>query len=531
VKTFVYRWFKANKVLLANVSSLVGTYVITSALGFVYWIIAARYYPAQSVGIASAANSAMTLIGLLSIFGLGTLLIGELQNHPGKEAGIISAALILVATVGGGVAIVFAYVAPFFSAELQPLRASLLVVLIFAAGVSFHAVTQVFDQSLIGLLRGDLQLWRNTIFAIVKLLILACAGLWLASKAGIVIYATWAAGNAFSLLALGIFVIGNGAWRKIFRRPQWGFLRGLKSAALEHHTLNLIIQVPALALPLIVTVMLSATKNAWFYASFMLANMAFMITYSVTTVLFATSASQVNVLVSRIRVTIGIALLACTGANIVLWLGAKELLGLFGHSYADEAQWSLRILSLVAFPIIIKYHFVALARIEKRIARVLLPMVFGTLFELVAAATGAYMAGLTGLSLGWLIAVTAEGVMMFPTVYKAVRLKNLYIEIKKYARAFPPLSSMERQENLKELEIIHCFRCNTDLPVQAHFCRKCGAHIDDMKEAADFDYDDRTLPHIRVVKKSEEVLEDDNETLPYVRAVKKTSAGVGNGSK
>src|SRR5207253_8183724 len=75
-------------------------------------------------------------------------------------------------------------------------------VLLFAAGVSLTAVTLVLDQALVGLLRGELQLVRNAVFALVKLLALLAAGAGLADRGVQAIYETWAGGQVLSLLAL-----------------------------------------------------------------------------------------------------------------------------------------------------------------------------------------------------------------------------------------------------------------------------------------------------------------------------------------
>jgi O-antigen/teichoic acid export membrane protein len=66
--------------LFTNAGSLMGTTVITSLVGFAYWWLAARTAPADAVGQASAAVSAMTLIGTIGMFGMGTMLISELPG-------------------------------------------------------------------------------------------------------------------------------------------------------------------------------------------------------------------------------------------------------------------------------------------------------------------------------------------------------------------------------------------------------------------------------------------------------------------
>jgi O-antigen/teichoic acid export membrane protein len=109
-------------------------------------------------------------------------------------------------------------------------------------------------------------------------------------------------------------------------------------------------------------------------------------------------------------------------ANCLLVIGAKQVLDLFGSTYAEQAAWSLRILVLAAFPLIIKNHYLSICRIQDRIARAMLRIAPGSLLELGAAALGAHLGGLSGLSIGWVAGVYIESIFMFRTVYKAVRI-------------------------------------------------------------------------------------------------------------
>jgi len=104
------------------------------------------------------------------------------------------------------------------------------------------------------------------------------------------------------------------------------------------------------------------------------------------------------------------------------------VLGLFGHIYAEQAVWSLRILALGAFPLIIKNHYVAVLRIQKRMAQAILPILGGSLLELGAAILGAHLGGLSGLSLGWVIGISIEALFMSQTVHKAIRANDASID-------------------------------------------------------------------------------------------------------
>src|SRR5260370_17983866 len=85
VRTVLFRWVKTNRVMLTNTASLVCTNLITSALGFVYWWLAARLFSPEAVGLVSAAISAMALLPTTSLLGFGSLLIGYLPQRPGKQ--------------------------------------------------------------------------------------------------------------------------------------------------------------------------------------------------------------------------------------------------------------------------------------------------------------------------------------------------------------------------------------------------------------------------------------------------------------
>lgn len=421
MRTFLYQWIKTNGVMLFNAGSLVATFIVKSGLGFAYWWVAARQFSPEAVGFASAAISGMTLLGTLCMLGAGTLLIRELPRQRGKEAELLITALLMVGAIGGCIGLLFAFTMPFLSADLNPLRASAQSVTFFAVGVSLATINLVLDQALIGLLRGDLQLWRNILFAGAKLVVLAAAGLWLSQRGGLVIYVTWALGDAFSLAALAGFAVLKGKWtvRKTF--PLWGLVRKLGPSALQHHLLNLLLIGPNLALPVLVTVLISATMNAWFYVAFLLADVVYVIPQALVTALYAVSSAQPNVLARKARLTLVLAVITTVFANGILFFGSRQLLGLFGPGYAELGVWSLRILGLGAIPFLIKDHYVAICRVRDRIAKALLPLAGGALLELGIAGLGARLGGISGLSLGWVIAVCIEAFLMSGTVYRTIR--------------------------------------------------------------------------------------------------------------
>lgn len=415
-------WLKENRVLFTNTGSLVISTGLTSVVGFAYWWVAAQLFSPDAVGLASAIVSAMTLIATISVLGLRTLLTGELKYHPGNEWPLISAASMLVGAVGGCIGIGFAVLAPLFTAQLQPLQASIGSVVVFALGVSITSVGFVLDGAITGLLLARLGLYRSGLLAVVKLIALLAVGLWLSERTGMLIFVTWLLGSAISVLVVAAWPILNGKFSRTIYLPHWQLLKKLVPLAIQHHVINLVQQIPALALPVLVTVLLSARVNAWFYVSAMIVNFIAAVSLSLTNVLYALSSAEPEVLAKKIRMTLMLGFATALLANCVIQPGAFLILSFFGHSYAVQATWCLRILALGTFPLVILNHYIMLCRIQKQLTHVMLPIAIGAALELIGPAIGAHFGGLTGFSLGSIAAWYIEAAFMFRRVYRAMRI-------------------------------------------------------------------------------------------------------------
>jgi O-antigen/teichoic acid export membrane protein len=114
-------WSGENWAILSNAGALIGTTGLNSALGFIYWWLAARLFAPSAVGLASAAISAMMLLGNVGMLGLGTLLIGELPHRSHEAGALIATALLVAGGASAVLGILFGLAAPLVSAELTPL--------------------------------------------------------------------------------------------------------------------------------------------------------------------------------------------------------------------------------------------------------------------------------------------------------------------------------------------------------------------------------------------------------------------------
>src|SRR4051794_13149478 len=179
------------------------TTLVTSVFGFAYWWLAARTAPAEAVGQASAAVSAMTLIGTIGMFGMGTMLISDLSGLRGPRWELISTCLLVAggaATVGG---LAYVAVADLAVPGLRNALGGTAATVLLLAGIALNAMTLVLDEALVGLLQGPLQLMRNAWFSVLKLALLGVLALLPFTLTGGGLLLTWVAGVVLSVGGLG----------------------------------------------------------------------------------------------------------------------------------------------------------------------------------------------------------------------------------------------------------------------------------------------------------------------------------------
>lgn len=410
---------RSARVIFRTTASLVGTAVANGLVGFGFWWVAARLYSPESVGLAASAIAAMMFLGRISQAGLGTTLIGEL---PGMESGrrrLIATSLIATMALGVAVGGLFAVIAPIFAPPLEVIGGDALRIGIFAGGVGLTAAAGVLDYVLVALLKGGVQLARNLVFSIGKLLLLIPAGIWLVMD-GIAIYAVWALGVVLSFGFMALLVRRNGisdGWRPLV----WNRIARLSRGAMMHHLVNVSRFAPDSILPIVVTTLLSSSANAAFYVALMLSNYVTLVGQSASLTLFAVAARDPGALWHQLRMTMALSIIAASGGAAGLWLLGEPLLHLFGEAYADVAYPAIAILALRGLPMMLKDHWVAIQRIRRGMGTAAVLTWTAVGLEVGLAMVGASVAGLVGLAWGWFAALVIEALVLFVPVMRAAR--------------------------------------------------------------------------------------------------------------
>ncbi|MCO8272756.1 lipopolysaccharide biosynthesis protein [Actinoplanes sp. TRM 88003] len=404
--------------LFLNAGSLIATTAITSLFGFAFWWVAARSAAPEAVGQASAAVSAMTLIGTIGMFGMGTMLISDLSQLRGPKWQLITTCLLVAgsaATVGG---IIYVIVAQLWIPGLQEALGGTFGTVLLVIGIALNAVTLVLDEALVGLLKGPLQLMRNAWFSVIKLVLLGGLALAPITLTGNELLLTWVAGIVLSTAILS----GALRRRRIIdsARPNFSLLKGRGKSTFDHNLLNLATYLPRAALPLVVTAVLSAEANASFYTAFMVLSFLAMVPGNVALTLFAVASGDKRALTSKVRV----GLMICLGGGLpvaaAVFFLANPIMSVFGAQYAETAGEALRLLALTYVPFVFLHFFMAISRVQDKVRGAGIFALFAGMAELGAAWYGGSTGGLNDLVMWVVIVMGVEAVLVAPVVLRVV---------------------------------------------------------------------------------------------------------------
>jgi O-antigen/teichoic acid export membrane protein len=369
--------------LFRNSLFIMANTLVTSAFGYVFWLVAAHLYSAPVVGLTAAITSASTIVVLVSWVGVGATLIQSLPEQS-KEAGwwttfwAGTATVVFFAAALCGIAFL---VLPLFAPKLIVLR-SVDYAAVFAVGTVASAVGVTLDWTYIAERRAKDMLSRNSAAAVVKLILLGLLGL-AAGPGALRLLGAWGAASAFGL-GLGAALLVRR--RRVARPPRFPVLvrtaLGFRSRVAGNQAIGMGAGLLPYLLALVVTARLSTSDNAYFYAAWQLAGLVLIVSPSVSISLFAEGVHRPDEVGAMARSAFRI-----IGAILVPGLVAIQatggiLLSAFGPAYADHAVGLLRIAVLASIPQAVTWVYVGVLRAQGRLTTVALLSLgisFGTL--------------------------------------------------------------------------------------------------------------------------------------------------------
>jgi O-antigen/teichoic acid export membrane protein len=429
--------------LVRNSLYLMASALVTAALGYVFWVIASRAFTSHEVGVAGAVISLCSTVALLTYLGSSATLIERLPASERSSVWTIVLVRVCVATAGVTVVATGAAVLLLLaSKDYRSFFTTASPIVVAVVGAAAWTLVNLFGAAFIASRRAGRLLSIQSLVSAAKVLFVlpvAAAG---AGAAGLV--GAWVAS---AVLGVGVGAVWLIPRMELGRRPGHRPRRreavtpddrlgphrrarhrrphALPSAAparrlLGQHLTGVGGAVTPLVLPVLVVLRLGVTLNAYFYITWMLGGVFFMVSPSVAAALFAEAARAHSDLRSVVAKALRVIAIMLVPAMVVMIVGGRLILGLFGASYAAAGYGLLILLAISALPDAVSNVAVAVLRVTHRLG-------YSTALNLgilVVTLVGAWVLmpplGIAGVGAAWLGAQTFGAIASLPA-YTQIR--------------------------------------------------------------------------------------------------------------
>ncbi|MDT7679530.1 MAG: hypothetical protein QOD82_7432 [Pseudonocardiales bacterium] len=305
----------------------------TAGLGFLFWVVVARFYSPEQVGLATSLMSAISLISYLSLFGLNSTLIRFPAPGPARNAQLTQS-MALVTTASGLVAAAYLVGLPLYGEELVFVRDHLPLAAVFVLICACAAVNLLTDSVFIG---ARVPQYNALVDGLIQGLAKLALPVPLVVLGSVGIVGSTGGGYAVAVLASLFLMYRRLGFRFDFRSRGTRLREQLRFSVASYVT-SLLNLLPQLAIPLIVLHELGAAAAGYYYVAFQIASLLNAVSFSVGEALFAEGShdpSRIGVLLRRTAAIIAGLMIP---AAAVVAAGSGLILSLFGGSYATEAR-------------------------------------------------------------------------------------------------------------------------------------------------------------------------------------------------
>ena len=340
--------------LFKNAFFLMLSCISTAGFGFIFWMLAAKYYSASDVGIATGIISSMTLIVYLSRLGLDYSIIRFFPTH--DKCRVFNTSTVIptfVALIFGSIFIAGVH---FFSPELFFLRSPLYTLfylisltsssMIFMAGIAFVAIREAEFQLYMNLIVG------SRVLFLMLFISLGAIGIF------------YAVGTSFFFAFIVALVLITKSGINLKLEIDRKFLTDSFNFSAGNYLTGLFMTVPTMLLPIIILNMHLVEQAAYYYIVYGIVLLLFMIPDSISTSLFVEGSNGQSLKKTVIRALVIIFLFLIPIA-LFLYLYGDWILGFIGEDYVAGGLGVLRLMIFASFFVVVNNVYFAIKRIQK----------------------------------------------------------------------------------------------------------------------------------------------------------------------
>lgn len=390
--------------LYRNSSHIILNTVATSGLGFFFWFIAAKFYAPEEVGLASALISSMVLLTILSSTGFR---YGLMRFMPTSKEGekMLNSCLSMVTIIAFLLALTFYLLRDVVAHVLAPTLEKPWFLLVFTVFTVTSSLTLLLDGAFIAGRAAKYVLFKNTTACAIRIPM----PIFIVSLGGVSIFLAW----GFSIAVLFIFFLLFFTSRvEQGYKPRFvidmDIVRRITRFSMGNHLAGVFAASPGYVLPIMIANMLEPAMAAYFYVSWMIANLLYIVPVGTSYSLLAEASLEEGRTREKTMKSLRFIFALLLPGILVVVLLADRLLLLFGQEYTENAATLLRMLALSSAPLALNRVYITLKNIQKNVKAVVLINGAISLCTLLLSYFLIGYIGLLGAGIGWMI---AQGMM------------------------------------------------------------------------------------------------------------------------
>jgi len=344
--------------LYRNSAFLVLGRLLNVGVGFFFWLIAARLYPTEEVGVATALISSVTLIMFIASFGFNFSLIRFIRISS-KES-VLNTSICITTIAAGTVGIVYLLVLNTFfsnSALIQNTSYGIF----FLLTVVMHSIFFITGESFKALRDTKDYFMQNTVLSARVLLLFPLVFLGSFGIFG-AIGITYFLATVYSIFVLSRRVKLNFKINRDFLNKSFRFSSG-------NYASSLLYESPSLLMPPIILSLIGKQEAALYYIAMAVSSLILIAPMSLSASLFIEGSYGENLKKNVLKSGKAILLVLVPGV-IFIYIFGGIVLEIFGQDYV-EALPLLHMLVLSSFFVSLHDLFIPILNIKMRVSNLI----------------------------------------------------------------------------------------------------------------------------------------------------------------
>jgi len=376
--------------------------ILTASLGFIFWIIVSRLYSTVNIGYSVALISLIGIVTQIARFGVDVSII-RFFNYVNDATKLINTCFSFIGLSTLIIGIIFLFFIKIFIIKLDVVIDSYVYILgflFFSLGSGLLLIqTNIFIASR----NSKYLLYQSIIASGMSILLAIIFSLFLMP---IGVFYSWGLSMFFAFLVCLIIFLKKiiPDYKPLFR-IQWGLMKEIFPYSFGNYFVNLISALPPLLFPLIIVAYLMPEDSAYFYISFSIANIMFMIPGAISTSLFAEGSHNEKSFGINIKNAIKNTYFLLIPTIILVILFGNQILLLFGKNYSVNGHVLLSLLAISSLFLSLNSFYYTYLRIQFKIKELLSLTIFSSISILIISLILLYFfsIGISSVGLAYII--------------------------------------------------------------------------------------------------------------------------------